>query len=66
MTSKTGKQIIKMHILPNISRSKVKIILRKIFFFKIHAKNEARRLVPDLCLFFFKTLIYGKSKWSAP
>ena len=37
-----------------------------ILFFKNHAENEARTLVPDPFLFFKKTFIKDKSKWSAP
>ena len=33
----------------------------KIFFFKNHAENEARRLVPDLLLFFKKALYEVKA-----
>ena len=36
----------------------------EIFFFKKHAENEVGRLVPDL--FFRKSFIGDKSKWSAP
>ena len=45
MTSQTGKQIIKIHILSNISRSKDNEAMKfeKYFFFK----NEAWRLVID-------------------
>ena len=56
MTSKPGKQIIAIYILPNTSRSKgnqamvfgqIQNITRKIFFFKNHAENEAGGLVQD-------------------
>ena len=59
MTSQTGQKIIAIHILPNILRSggnqamifdQLKCFV-KIFFFKNHAENEVRRLVPDLFLF---------------
>ena len=36
----------------------------KKMFFKNNAQNEAERLVPDLFLFFKKSFIIGKSKWS--
>ena len=59
MTSRTGQEIITIHIFLNISRSKgnqamkfgqlIKYIVRNIFLTKI----MAGRLVPDLC----------KSKW---
>ena len=38
---------------------------REIFFFKNYAENVAGRLVPDLFLFYEKSLIWGKSGWSA-
>ena len=60
MTSQTGQQIITIHRLPNITRSKsnqainfgqlIKYIV-KIFFIKNHTENEAVRLVPDTFLF---------------
>ena len=34
-------------------------------FFKNHAENETKRLVPDIFLFFKKTLYEVKKKWSA-
>ena len=49
-----------IHVFPNISRSKgsqimkfgqLMGIIRKIFFFKNHAENEAGKVVPDLFLF---------------
>ena len=39
-------------------------MIRENFFFKIHAKNEAGRLVPDLFLI-FKKCLYEVSMWSA-
>ena len=61
MLSETGKQIIALHMLCNISRNKgnqaiksgqlVKHNVRNIFL-QNYAKNEEVRLVPDL--FFFK------------
>ena len=54
MTSQTGKQIIKIHILPNISRSKdnqatkfdklIEYSMRNIFH---HIQNVVEKLVPD-------------------
>ena len=50
MTSQPGEQTIAIHILPNISRSKVKQTVKfgqlieynkEIFFFKNHAENYA-------------------------
>ena len=59
MTSQAGKQIITMHIFPNISSIKtnqakefgqfIEYNMRSIFF-KNHAENEARILVPDVFL----------------
>ena len=40
-------------------------ITRAMFFFKNHAENEAGRLYPDFFLFLKKTIMWGKSKWSA-
>ena len=66
MTSQPGLQTIAIHILPDIPQSKGKqkmkwgqlieynksnILLQ---FFYNYAENEARRLVPDLFLFFKK------------
>ena len=61
MTSQTGKQIVTIQILPNISQRKgnqataggqlIEYTLRNIFFFKNHAKNEAGKLVPDFFVF---------------
>ena len=63
MAAQTGEQIIAIHVLPNIPKSKgspamnfgqlTKFNMRKIFF-KTHAENEAGRLVPGLFFFFFK------------
>ena len=54
MTSYNGKQIITIHILPNVLRSKdnqlieyTKYNMRNIFIQRL-AENEARRLVTDL------------------
>ena len=60
MTSQPGVQTIAILILPNISQSKGNKTMKfgqlieynKTFFFKNHAKNEAKRLIPDLFLFF--------------
>ena len=64
MTSQPGSQTIAIHILPNISQSKGNQTMkfgqltehnkRNIFSSKSYAENEARRLVPDLFLFFKK------------
>ena len=60
MTSQTGQQIITIHILPNISKSKgnttmkfgqIKYSMRNIFV-KKHAKHEIEKVVPDLFLIF--------------
>ena len=60
MTSKPGQQTVAIHILPNISQSKVIQTMKfgqvieynkKTISFKYRAENEARRLVPDLFLF---------------
>ena len=48
MTSSTAKQIIAIPILANISRSKANQTMKNIFLSKNHAKNEARRLLPNL------------------
>ena len=65
MTSSNAKKIITIHILPNISRSKSNQTIKfaqlgeynmRKYFFKSHADNEAGRVVPDLVLFFKKTL----------
>ena len=60
MTSQTRKQIIAIHILPNISRSKdnqamkfgqlIEYNMRNIFleiFLKIHTQNAVEKLFPD-------------------
>ena len=61
MTSQTGKQIIAIHILSNISRSKSNQTVKfgqlieynmKSVFHKNHAESEVGRLVPDLFLCF--------------
>ena len=63
MTSQPGLQAIAKLILPNISQSKgnqtmkisrLKNITGEIIFFKNYVENEARRLVPNLFLFFEK------------
>ena len=58
MTSYNGKQIIAIHILPNVLRSKdnqlieyTKYNMRNISIQR-QAENEARILVTDLFLFF--------------
>ena len=61
MTSKTGQQIITMHIWPNKSRRQLgnetwsfnrTWLEKKILFSKIIQKEEAERLVQGLFLFF--------------
>ena len=64
MTSQTGQQILKMHILPNISRSKEnqamkfdqlkKCSMRNIFLQKSN-EIEIEWLVPEHFLFFKKS-----------
>ena len=60
MTSQTRKQIIRIHILPNISRCKGNQTIKfgqltwEKLFLKNHAENEAGRLVLDLFLFLRK------------
>ena len=63
MTSQTGQQILTIHILPTISRSKAnqamefsQVIEYNVINIKNHGENETGRLVPDLFLFFKKTL----------
>ena len=61
MTSEPGLQIIAIHMLPNISQGKgnqtmkfgqlIEFSKRNIFLQKLF-RNEARRLVPDIFLFF--------------
>ena len=65
MTSQPGLQTIAIHILPNISQSKgnqaikfgqlIEHNRRNIFLQKLCGK-KARRLVPELFLFFKKSL----------
>ena len=64
MSLRTGKQIITIQMLRNISRSKdikamkmgqfIEYNMGRNFLEKKHAKIESRRLVPDLFLFFKK------------
>ena len=63
MTSQPGLQTIAIHILPNISQSKGSQIMKfgqlieynkRNIFLQNYAENNARRLVPDLFLFFKK------------
>ena len=74
LTSKPGLETIAIHILPSISESKDSQTMKlgqlieynkRGTFFKNYAENEAGRLVWDLFLFFWKSLIWGESKWSA-
>ena len=75
MTSQTGQQVIIIHILLNISRSKRNEAMKfvwliqyseEIIFFQNHAENELEILVQDLFLFFKKSIKQGKRKWSTP
>ena len=59
-----------MQVCPNISRSKGNQAMefgqvieynKKTFFFKNHAENEVRKLIPDLVLFFKKALYEVKA-----
>ena len=52
MTSQPGLQTIAIHTIQNLVNNYD--MTTEIFFFKNHAENEARRLVPDLFLFFKK------------
>ena len=63
MTSQLGLQKIAIQIFPNISQNKGNQTMKlgqlieynkRNFFSKNYAKNEARRLVPDLFSFFKK------------
>ena len=63
MTSQLGLKTIAIHILPNISQSKGNQTMKfgqvidynkRNIFLQNYAENEARRLVPDLFLFFEK------------
>ena len=68
MTLQTEQQIVTIHILPNILRSKgnqtiklsqcIKFCVRNIFFQK-SCKNDVERLVPNLFLFFLKKAYIG-------
>ena len=70
MTSQTGQQIIAIHILANIPRSKEKQGMKfgqlieynvRNFFLQISSKNVAVRLVAELFLFFEKALYKVKA-----
>ena len=70
MASKTGKQIIVIHILPNILRSKGNQAIKfgqlveydsRTIFLKNREENEAEILVLDLFLLFQKTLYKTKT-----
>ena len=62
MTPLPGQQTFTIHILPTISQSKNeiwsgnRIYIKRIFFFKHHAENEPKKLLPDIFLFFKKAL----------
>ena len=52
MTPQIGPQIIKIHMLSNISRSKLNQAMNfdqliEIFFLKNHSQNVVEKLVPD-------------------
>ena len=52
MTPQIGPQIIKIHMLSNISRSKLNQAMNfdqliEIFFLKNHTQNVVEKLVPD-------------------
>ena len=67
MTSQSGTQTVTKIILSGISKTKgnrtmkfghlIQHDVKKIFFFKNHAENEAERLVPGL---FFSKKLYTK------
>ena len=66
MTSQPDERTITIHILLNISQIKgnqtvksIRLIKynKSIFFFKNHAENETRRLVPDFFLLIEKLYI---------
>ena len=70
MTSIIDQQIITIHILANISICKISQAIKlgqlwditwEIFSFKNHGENKAESLVPDLFLFFKKTLYKVKA-----
>ena len=71
MTSQTVKQIITIHNLRNISRSKsnqpikfgqlIKYSAKNIFLQKNYAENKVGRLIPDLFLFSKITLYRVKA-----
>ena len=73
MTLKTGQKIIKIPLLPNISRSignqvlkfghLIKCNVRNIFLQK-SCRKSGWRLVPDIFVI-LKSFIQGKIKWSA-
>ena len=74
MTSQPDLQTIAIHIFPNISQSKGNQTMKfgqsidynkRNIFLQSYAENEAGGLVPDLFLFFKKSLVRGESKWSA-
>ena len=74
MTSRTGKQTIAVHILPNISRSKKHEAMKfgrlmeynkRNNFFKIHEENEARETSRRFLFVFQNSSMRSKSNWSA-
>ena len=73
MTSQPGQQIITIHILPNMSRSKDNQAMKfsqviednkRNIFSKYHAGNEPRKLVADLFLYSKKLLYEVNTRWS--
>ena len=74
MLSQPGLQAIAIHILPNISQSKVNQTMKigelirydkRNIFSQTLCRQWAGRLVPDMFCFFQISLIWGESKWSA-
>ena len=72
MTSSSRKQIITIHILPNISKTYRHQTMKcsqlkehNVINLKNHAKNEVGRLALDP-FYFLKSFLWGKSKFSSP
>ena len=74
MTSQTGQEMIRIHKLSNISRSKgnqamnfgqlIRYNVRNTFL-QNHPENVTGRLFPDVFFFFKKRFNKIKAKWSA-
>ena len=74
MTSQPGLQTIAIHILPNISKSKGNQTMK---FGQLIEYNKGNNFLQKLCgkwgretsskpfFIFWKSLIWGESKWSA-